>query len=162
MPPSGIRVGRAVACALVAVSFAAHAQPAGRAPVANQTPGKQAQNAVDIVAQDGQLYERFGSGGFLKIEATGSDEHVMPKCLVCLTFRRTNGKISSVSVNHSDDFIGVKTAKANPCHGVLERRNRGAYGGIFAFVGDEDESDLAKAARELSGMKIYAEDGHSS
>lgn len=26
-------------------------------------------------------------------------------------------------------------------------------------MGDEDESDLAKAARELSGMKVFAKDG---
>ena len=70
------------------MSSAAHAQLVGAAPVANPEPGKPTYRAVElidyaglyefpksmpltIVAQDGQLYERFGSDGSLKIEATG-------------------------------------------------------------------------------------------
>lgn len=176
MLPPGIQVGRASACELVVVSFAAHAQPVDRAPVASQEPGKHTQHAVELddyagpyeflksmpltlVAQDGQLHERFGSGGFLKIEATGPDEYVVPKYLVYFTFRSTNGKISSVSVNHSDDFVGVKTAKPVPATAFSSDVSEERYEGIYTFVDDEDESEHAKAARELCGMKIYAKDG---
>lgn len=111
---------------------------------------------LTIVAQDGRLYERLGSDSFLKIEATGPDEYVVPECLVYFTFRRTNGKIGSVGVNHSEDSVGAKTARPIPATAFSSDVTEERYGGMYAFVGDEK---LAKAARELSSMKVDAKDG---
>jgi len=183
MRSSGLWQRLALLCALAAAPSVALSQPpasASAVAAVKQQPGKQAAGqvqepvalseyagiykfpkspAMTVVAHDGKLYERMHDDGYSRIEQVGPDEFMVPEWRVYFTFRRSAGTISSVVVNHDDDFIGKKTDQPIPVHAFLGAADEKRYAGTYTLAANDDGADIPMELKALSGIRISVKNG---